>query len=457
MLGPEPERGKRQPDAPAGVICWDMKRFSRNERDSDFFRADLRRRGYEPIFISDRIPPGDMAPTFESMLSWKAQQDLEDLSKDISRGLRDRVLARGPDGRYLNLWPTKVPAGFRGEPYHLGQLRDGRPRVVQRLVPDKGGTWEQVARAFALRAQGAASKRIHEETDLFRTYHGYDYLYRRRLYCGDLEWAGTVVENWIEPCVAREVWDAVQERRAREARDRPPPRAGTGRYMLSGWIKCGICGGGMGGSTSTIKRAGGVRYRYRRYKCTRNGRKLERHVNFYPPAFDVERSVIEVLAEEVLVPDALFAMLDGARIGEEEQGRLQDRLQRAQAEADRLDAQIGHLVDQVERFGADAGIARRLRERRAQQGRAEARLHKLERRLASTKAEPVPGEVIRAFCDHTRDVLLTGSVAEVRDVLRTILEWVVVWPDGSGVVRYALAFGEDRGQVQERKIRWCRD
>ena len=234
-LAPEPERGKRAADAPDAVLCWDMKRFARDDRDSAFFRADLRRRGYALLFLSDRIPSGDMAPVFEAMLSWKAQQDLAELGKDVRRGLRSRVLAQGPDGRYLNLWPGKAPAGFRGERHELGRTRKGKPRLVQRIVPDRGGTWERVRRAFELKAQGAAVKRIHQETRLYTSYYGYRFLFQRRIYCGDLEWGGEVVEDWIEPCVPRDVWEQVQDTPHR-AWALASPRSGTGRYPLTGWL-----------------------------------------------------------------------------------------------------------------------------------------------------------------------------------------------------------------------------
>jgi len=165
-LAPEPGRGRRSPDAPDGYICWDMKRFSRDDLDSAFYRAGLRRRGYEPIFLSDNIPPGDLAPTFEAMLSWKAQQDLKDLSKDVRRGLRALITARGPDGQYLNLWPHKPPLGFRPERYEHGQRRDGSPRIVQRIVPDKMATWERVQMAFELMAQRVTVRRIHRQVAL---------------------------------------------------------------------------------------------------------------------------------------------------------------------------------------------------------------------------------------------------------------------------------------------------
>jgi DNA invertase Pin-like site-specific DNA recombinase len=51
----------RSSDKPlvAGILYWDIKRFARNKDDSQFFKADLRRRGYRLISLSDNIPEGD--------------------------------------------------------------------------------------------------------------------------------------------------------------------------------------------------------------------------------------------------------------------------------------------------------------------------------------------------------------------------------------------------------------
>ena len=451
-LAPEPERGKRMPDAPDAVLCWDMKRFARDDRDSAFFRADLRRRGYMLLFISDRIPSGDMAPVFESMLSWKAQQDLDDMRKDIRRGLRARVLAVGPDGGYLNLWPGKVPAGFRAERIELGRKRSGQPRIVQRLVPDRGGTWERVRRAFELRAHDMTIKRIHEETRLYTTFYGYDHLFRRRIYCGDLEWGGEVVEGWIEPCVPREIWDQVQER-PRRTWALESPRSGTGRYPLTGWLRCGACEGPMSGTTSTSSYKG-RQYIYRRYHCSRAGGRPG-HVDFYPRAFDIERQVFAILAREVLEPDALFSMLAGTRPGDEERERLLVEVDRLGADVETLERQIQRLVDQVELHGPDAGIANRLQVRRKEKQAAASRMARLERKAYRLRLDPIPEAVIRAFCEHARDVLLSADVPAVREVLTPILDAVTVWPDGRGLVRYMVAFGQDQGAVQESAFRWC--
>ena len=43
------------------------------------------------------------------MLEWKAEQDLQDISKDVKRGLSDLVSTLGPDGNYLGLCPGRPP------------------------------------------------------------------------------------------------------------------------------------------------------------------------------------------------------------------------------------------------------------------------------------------------------------------------------------------------------------
>ncbi|RLC63217.1 MAG: hypothetical protein DRI48_08680, partial [Chloroflexi bacterium] len=113
---------RRAPDAPDGILLWDLKRFARDRLDNAFFKADLRRRGYTVIFLSDNIPQGGIGHIYEAMLEWKAEQDLQDISKDVKRGLADLVGTRGADGKYLGLCPGKPPTGFvilRVILYHL--------------------------------------------------------------------------------------------------------------------------------------------------------------------------------------------------------------------------------------------------------------------------------------------------------------------------------------------------
>jgi site-specific DNA recombinase len=310
-----PERKRRDPEAPAGLLFWDLKRFARSEDDGAYFSADLRRRGYVLISLSDQIPAGGAAPVFEAMLRWKAQQDLADLSKDVRRGIHALIATRGPDGRYLGVRPGKVAVGFRGERVPIGMTRAGRPRLATRWVPDKGGTWEKVRRAFEMRAAGCSYREIHEALGLFGkflpvTYHE---LFANRIYTGVLVYGGEVYEGWVEPCIDADLWQAVQDRQGQIA---PRGQRMGSTYTLSPWLRCGECGQGrMAGSSSVRRRADGSKVRTKYYRCEyqkRGGECAGRSV----PARHLERVIYGVLAADVFRPEALLDLLQDARTGQ---------------------------------------------------------------------------------------------------------------------------------------------
>jgi DNA invertase Pin-like site-specific DNA recombinase len=71
----------------SGVVIWKMSRFSRDIDDSQFYRADLRRRGYQVISISGNITEGPEGRFFEAAIDWLNERFLDDLSRDVKRGL----------------------------------------------------------------------------------------------------------------------------------------------------------------------------------------------------------------------------------------------------------------------------------------------------------------------------------------------------------------------------------
>jgi DNA invertase Pin-like site-specific DNA recombinase len=78
-----------------GLVIWSWSRFARDINDAQFFRADLRRRGFEIYSVSDPIPDGPMGRFIEAAIDWKNQQFLADLSKDVKSGLATLVREHG--------------------------------------------------------------------------------------------------------------------------------------------------------------------------------------------------------------------------------------------------------------------------------------------------------------------------------------------------------------------------
>lgn len=430
-LAPEPERGQRDPAAPEGVLYWDLRRFGRNQDDSAYFRADLRRRGYELVSLSDNIPAGDLAPVVEAMLAWKAEQDLRELSKDVRRGLYDFMLTRGENGDYLHCWTGHRPLGFRIERVMVGTRRDGQERQAPVLVPDCGGEWERVQLAFELRAGGATYAEVARSCRLPGSRRAYARMFRRSLYVGRLQYGHLDIPDWIEPCVSQEVWDAVQIQNEQPSR----PRLETAGYPLSGLVRCGECGGGLVGKTVRLRRWGRF-YEYRRYQCGRS-KNWQCSMRTALHADEIEAALYAVLVREVLTPDALEGLLADARPGRARVEEAQAEVARLEGDLAAVDRAIDRLVEAVDGgAGAVGQLVTQMRKRQAERRQVEAELQETRSRVSDLQPEPVPPEVIRAFCEDMAQVLARGDAVAVRSLLDQVVIEARVWPDGRGEVDY---------------------
>jgi site-specific DNA recombinase len=77
---------RQEPRPVDGIVLWAFSRFARNQLDAQFYKADLRKRGYVILSKMDDIPGNEMAPIYEAFIDWKNQRFLDDLSADVKRG-----------------------------------------------------------------------------------------------------------------------------------------------------------------------------------------------------------------------------------------------------------------------------------------------------------------------------------------------------------------------------------
>jgi len=441
-LAPEPERRRsrrgdgRDPDAPDGVLFWSLARSAREQDDRAYFWADLRRRGYTVFSVTDGIPGGDLAPVVESLFAWQAEQYLQQLSREVTRGMRDMVTRRGPDGEYLNCWNNHPPPGFRAEPRTIGARRDGRPHVVRCLVPDRDGLWEPVRRAFALRAAGLSVRQIEAELGLGWSRQRYGHLFRNPIYAGRLEYGDLVIDGWIEPAVDPATWAAVQDicrnHDAFQRRARSRPRSA---YPLSGLLRCPVDGAAMTGSSCRGPVPGAPPYRY--YRCSHYGDGGACAHSRGLRADYLEPAVYGALARDVLTPEALRAALEGG--GPAELNGARAELAAAEKRVADLERATGRLLEAIEGLGGEgqpvAVLAERLAARQAERLEAEAELRAARARL-SGGCEPVPPEVLADFCRDAARVLEEGEPGAVRDLLEVIVVRIVARTDGTGEIHY---------------------
>lgn len=286
-----------------GLAIWSYSRFAREFDDSQFYRADLRRRGYLFYSLNDELPDGSIGRLFEAVIDWKNSTFLEDLSRDAKRGLREIVKNYGAV-------PGTPPRGFKREPVIVGRRRGGREHVLHRWAPDPDLV-PKVRQAFAMRAAGSSLAEIHAATHLYGSLNSFQTFFKNKLYIGVLEYGDLVIENYCEPIIDKAIWDTVQSilkqysarlhlKSTGKAGNPRHPRRVNSRYLLSGLLFCARCGSPMFGSSSSE----GADKIFNRYACTQAYRRRDCDMKAVPQKA-VEAAVLSTLREYILQPAVL--------------------------------------------------------------------------------------------------------------------------------------------------------
>ena len=288
-----------------GIVLWKYSRFARDLNDAQFFKADLRRRGYIIYSINDQVPDGLDGQFFESAIDWMNARYLEDLRTDIKRGQRHLLTTTGAIG-------GTPPVGFIRVPVELGTRRDGSPHIAHRWSPDPALV-DAIRTAFRLRASHIPVRQIHAALHLYKTLHNYSSFWRNPLYIGELHVAGHVIPNYCEPIVDRPTWDAVQSLNKHHAaialsgpQNPDHPRRVRSTFILSGLAFCAQCGASLSGDVVSFRST--AKYHYEYYACSGQGRGNGCTALRIPkPA--LEKAILETLPQFILSPANLTARL----------------------------------------------------------------------------------------------------------------------------------------------------
>jgi DNA invertase Pin-like site-specific DNA recombinase len=236
-------RARQDPCPVDGIVLWSFSRFARDQLDAQFYKADLRKRGYAVLSKTDDIPNNEMDPIYEAFIDWKNQRFLDDLPADVRRGL-GYIVEQG-------YWPGgRPPIGYRTAPEVIGQRKNGEPRLGHRLVQDDSVA-DRVALAWRMKLEGNASlQEIHEATHLYSKREQYSEFFSNLLYAGIFIYHGKrfpaaweAGERFCEPYVTLEEFLSVQILRETRTREATSPRRLASPYLLTGLLRCGLCEG----------------------------------------------------------------------------------------------------------------------------------------------------------------------------------------------------------------------
>lgn len=402
----------RQGASERGIILWRFNRFARDVNDAQYYRADLRRRGYLVHSIKDDIPGGNFQHIFEAITDTMAQQHSIELSEDVKRGQHHLVQVYGALGGV-------PPRGFKREPVQVSTHRDGKPHITHKWVPDPDLV-PLVKKAWEMRAAGASFAEIKKATNLYKSINSYTTFFRNKLYMGTLVFGDLVIEDYCDPIIDRETWDTVQKRKQKRISSTHHPRRDQSTFILSGLLFCMECSSPYSGHS--IASRDGKTYRY--YRCSRS------HRNRDCPAPNINKELIEgliinELCDHILDPDHLAILQEESKKeGKRKAEIVEYEVNIHKKELKKLNRQITNTTKAIAELGHSEALLQKL-------SALESRKTVLETDIAQLKATKIPTgppldlkivakslkSVIKKDSPEGKQIILRGLVHRI-DVIR---------------------------------------
>jgi DNA invertase Pin-like site-specific DNA recombinase len=421
----------------AGLVIWSYSRFAREFDDSQFYRADLRRRGFIFFSLNDAIPEGSIGRLFEAVIDWKNENFLEDLSRDTRRGLHDLVQTHGAI-------PGTPPRGFKREKIVIGKRRSGQDRIAHRWAPNPDEL-PRVRQAFAMRADGYSLAEIHAVTHLYGSINSYKTFYTNKLYIGILEFGDLVIKDYCVPIIDRPTWEAVQlvidafaRHKNLSGQDGNPqhPRRHKSSYLLSGLVYCARCSSPLFGAPSKqhYKPDGTRNADYERYACARAYRRRDCNQGQFPKKI-LEDAVLSTLENYILLPDVLAEMQSREK---EDRENLLSKLEEKRTEYKNIlrgiRRRIANLTEAIAESGHTRALLEKLSGLEAEETALRSQMAEIERQANAPALDLGSSSQIDQTLQSLHAILDSGEHQAIQEMLRGFIARITVDRDENKII-----------------------
>ena len=301
----------------------------------------LRRKGIRVVSITEHADDSPTGKLMEAIIESVDEFYSENLAQEVVRGMREAASR----GFFLG---SKAPFGYRRVKVSDGMKERPTLEVDPATAPVVREIFESSLSGYGLKE---ICKTLNDRgvTNRGKRWYkgGLHYLLTNEAYTGTAVWGRTTkVEKAQDPVrvegawpalVSRELFDAVQEAmRDRAPKVRRPARVGS-RFLLSGLLKCGVCGrpySGQGAKSGQFAYyVCGTLFREGAGTCSAR----------YLSAPRVEAFVVEKIRERILTEETIVELVTLV--------------------AEEIDAMAGELSGRLEVIDAELGDVRKRLER----------------------------------------------------------------------------------------------
>ena len=432
-----------QPNPPFEVILvWKFSRFTRKREHAVAFKSMLRRKGIRVVSITEHADDSPTGKLMEAIIESVDEFYSENLAQDVTRGMREAASR----GFFLG---SKAPFGYRRVKVSDGvkerptlEIDPAAAPVVKEIFESslRGNGLKEICRVLNERGITNRGRRWYK--------NGLHYLLGNEAYTGTAIWGKTAkggkaqepvrVEGAWPALVSRELFDGVQKAmRDRAPKVRRPARVGS-RFLLSGLLKCGLCG-----KTYTGQGAKSGQFAY--YICGTLFREgagtcSARYLN----APRVEDFVVDKIRERILTEEIIVKLVQ--LVAEEIDamaGELAGRLESIDAELVDVRRRLGKLYEALENSDLTLeALSPRILSLRHREEQLTAAREDAASQLEQRRVElPTTGE-IRGYVADFRELLQEGTFPERKALIRNFVEGIEVEGD-EATLAYTIPMPND--------------
>ncbi len=400
------------------VLVHKVDRFSRNRYDSAIYKRKLRENGVKVIYVAQQISEGPEGAMMEAMLEGMAEYYSRNLAQEVMKGLKENAYeckfcgGRPPLGYYID------PATMK---YVVNESEAEVVRKIYNLYLEGHGYLDicdilnnegKTTKAGAKFGKNSIYEILRNEK-----YTG-TYIYNRAAKKVNGKFNRHTVNKdsdvikivgGLPEIISGEAWEQVKlimNSRVRSKHNRKPKEI----YLLSGLLRCGICGSAMTTDTRHMKNRDKSYYYYR---CYRNNGKNSCNLQVWSRD-DLENMVLDEFEKRLFSGESLdrFAEKLYSHFSQEENA-LNDDISKFQNELVGINKKINNITEAIAEGGNFASL--------------KDRLHSLETQKASMETEIAEAENMRKFNIPSIDFIKKhlaqyGSIRSVsREMQKTFL------------------------------------
>ena len=354
-----------------------------------------------------------------------AKNYIDNLSEEARKGMQEKA--------EQGIWPTKTPLGYRNVAGPDGKKiiatdPDVAPIVSKLFEWYATGRYSLQEAARKAREAGLAHRKSGAKVPV-STLHT---ILRNRLYTGQFEWNGKLIQGKHEPLVSVELWERVQG--VLDGRFAKKHRRMTHDFAFSGLIACAKCGCSVVGE---IKKQRYVYYHCTGYadKCQGNPASCRRR---YVREEVLESQFTALLGRLQFDDEVLAWVREALRASHADERREHgEAIRRLQAEHQRLGNRINAMyLDKLDGRVDAAFFDKMSAEWRAEQNRC---LREIERHEAAEQSYMDEGVQILELARNAQSLFERQEPREKRRLLSFVLS-NCTWEDGEVVATFRQPF-----------------